>query len=265
VAGYLTRLQGYVYDGEHLAATDLKNGQFVNIANNKATALSSVTDTKARVVALNGPFGMRGLQAEVIQQGSSEVYFVENVVHEEGIGAFDERNFGPAANEHARIHRLLAGEAFVVSSDIIDPTGFAIGEWFYIGEAAQEAAAMTVTKVVTKVVDTSETTDITGAALDEFVLDEGDVIHYSVTVKNTGDLALTGISLADPMYTGGPATIASLASGATSSAISYTHAVTAEEAGTTVVNEATATAAHPRRTGTVLTALGQASVGFVQA
>ncbi len=47
--------------------------------------------------------------------------------------------------------------------------------------------------------------------------DQGDTLPYSFTVKNTGDLALTGVTITDPSATisGGP--IASLAAGATNS------------------------------------------------
>lgn len=265
MAGYLTRLQGYVYDGEYLAATDLKNGQFVNIASNKATALSGVTDTKAKVVALEGPFGMDGVRADVVTQGDSEVYMVENVQSSESVGVYDETTFGPAAGEAARIHRLMAGEEFIVSSDILSPANFIVGDWFWVGQTTQLVPSMAVTKTVTKIVDVSEEpdADITGAAMDTFVLAEGDKIVYAVTVENTGDLPLAAIVVDDEMNLGGPQTITTLAVGATSGVIAYDHTVTALEAGTEVSNTVTATCAHPRRAGVNITATAVAASGYV--
>lgn len=264
MAGYMIRLQGYSYEGEYLANADLLNGELVYInSSNKVAAISTSKDMILRVVGLEGPYGMSGLRLVVEEQGSDEVFLVENLP--EGECEFDETTYGPSADEYVRMHRLLAGEEFYVSSAIIDPTGFQVGDWIYVGEDELPIAEMTVAKTVTKVVDVSEEPDddITGATLDTFALAEGDIIHYSVTVKNTGDLALAAISLADPMNDASPATIASLAIGATSSATTYTHTVTAEEAGTSVENTATATCAHPRRAGVTVTATDSAAVGFV--
>lgn len=262
MAGFLTR-GGHIYDGEYLTLATLKNGQFVNIVSNIATALSGASDTKAKIVAIEGPLGMAGVRAEVVTQGDSEVYIVENVNPTESTGVYDETTFGPLVGEFARIHRLLSGEEFLVSSDIVSPTGFVIGDWFWIGEAAQLVPSMAVVKIVSKVVDTSVPADITGVGLETFVLAEGDVIHYAVTVENTGTLPLTTISVADPMNVATPTAIASLAVGVTTDPTAYTHTVTALEAGTVVSNTATATCASPRKTGVTVTASATATVGVL--
>ena len=259
MAGYMIKLNGYSYEGEYVAAADLLNGALVNIASNEATALSASKDMKFRILALEGPYGMSGLKLVVEEQGDDEVFLVENLP--EGEAAYDETTYGPASGEHVRMHRLLAGEEFYVSSAIIDPTGYSVGEWLYAGEDEQQTASMTVAKTITKVVDTSETADITGESLATFVLAETDVIHYSVTVTNTGDLALAAISVTDPMKGETPGTVSTLAKDATSSAITYTHVVTAEEAGTVVSNTATAVCAHPRRPGVNITATKTATIG----
>lgn len=262
MAGFMTRLQGYVYDGEYLATTALVNGQFVNIVSNKATALAAASNTKAKIVAIEGPFGMAGVRAEVVTQGDSEVYIVENVPATESTGVYNETTFGPAINEPARIHRLMSGEEFLVSSNVVSPTGFVVGDWFWVGEAAQLVPAMEVVKIVSKVVDATGPTDITGVSLETYELAEGDTIHYAVTVENTGALLLTAIALEDEMNSESPVAIASLAVGATTTPTAYTHVVTAEEAGTVVINTAQATCAHPRQTGTLM-AYDVASVGVV--
>lgn len=262
MAGYMTKLQGYVYDGELTAADNLVNGQFVTVnENEKVEAIDTPQDMVVSVVSLENVQGRKGMRCTVKEAGDDLVYLVENIP--EGELVYDESAYGPKAGEFVRKHRLLAGEEFVISEDIVSPTGFVPGEWFYVGEDAKIPAEMTVTKTITKVVDTSESSDITGEDLDSFVLAEGDVIHYSVTVKNTGDLALTDISLDCPEDSNSPTTIATLAKGATSNAVTYTYTVAAEEAGTSVTNTATATAAHPRFAGKTITAGAEVSVGFV--
>ena len=264
MAGYMTKLQGYVYEGEFNADENIKNGAFALInSSNKVEPVSTAKDTILRVIGLNGPFGMAGMSLLVVKQGANPIYLVENLPQDDYTGTYDERTTGVADGYKVRMHRLLAGEEFIVSSDVISPTGFVVGDWLYAGEAGLQIPGMSVTKTVTKVVDTSEVADIEGENLETFVLAEGDVIHYSVTVENTGDLALSAISLADPLNSASPVAIASLASGATSDAVVYTYVVLAEEAGTAIENTATATAAHPRRSGVTVTASDSATVGYV--
>lgn len=264
MAGYMTKLKGYVYEGEYNADGNIKNGAFALInSSNKVEPVTTAKDTILRVIGLNGPFGMAGMSLLVVKQGANPIYLVENLRQDDYTGTYDERMAGVVDGDKVRMHRLLAGEEFIVSSDVISPTGFVVGDWLYAGEAGLQIPGMVVTKTVTKVVDTSEAQDITGAGLATFVLAEGDVIHYSVTVENTGDIPLTAISVADPMNEATPVVIETLAVGATSTPVTYTHVVTALEDGTVVENTATATATHPRRPAVTITASGPATIGVL--
>ena len=82
-----------------------------------------------------------------------------------------------------------------------------------------------------------------------------DVITFTVKVTNSGDVALTNVTVVDPMMEGGQTVIASLAVGATET-ITYTHTVTeADVAAGKVENTATATSTEipdgPSATATV--------------
>lgn len=135
MAGYMTKLMGYGYEGDVLAASDLKNGQFVTIVGQEAAALTAASDLLIKVVELEGPYGMSGLRCAVEGPGKDAVYLVENIPDKM---IEDERQAGPKAGEDARIHRLLAGEEFLVSGDLIDPAAFAVGDFFYAGKNIPE-------------------------------------------------------------------------------------------------------------------------------
>lgn len=140
MAGYMTKLQGYVYDGEHVAATALVNGNFVYVdSDNKAAPIAAETDVKLRVKALEGPYGMTGLRLVVAEQGDNEVFLVENLP--EGEAEYDETTYGPAIGEYARIHRLLAGEELLVSLTSI--VGINVGDVITIGASAGAFPAAT--------------------------------------------------------------------------------------------------------------------------
>ena len=133
MAGYMSKLASYLYDGEHVAATALVNGNFVYVdSNNKAALIAEETDVKLRVKALEGPYDMTGLRLVVAEQGDDEVFLVENLP--EGEAEYDETTYGPAAGEYARIHRLIAGEELLVSLASI--AGISLGDVITIGASA---------------------------------------------------------------------------------------------------------------------------------
>lgn len=135
MAGYMTKLMGYGYEGDIPAASDLKNGQFVSIVGQEATALTAASDLLIKVTELEGPYGMPGLRCTVEGPGNDAIYLVENIPNKM---IEDEREAGPKEGEDARIHRLLAGEEFLVSGDLIDPTAFVVGDIFYAGKNIPE-------------------------------------------------------------------------------------------------------------------------------
>ena len=76
---------------------------------------------------------------------------------------------------------------------------------------------------------------------------ENGTITYTITVKNTGDVDLTGVTVTDPMMPDSVSgVIGNLAAGHTSTAITYTHTVTAAEvAAGQVTNTATVEGSGP--------------------
>lgn len=261
MAGYMTKLQGYVYDGEHVANAAMKIGSLVTVTAGKVVALDAATDMVLRVVGLKSPYNMNGMIFRVINQGTTPVYLVEGLTNQHDD---DDHTLSVVKKDaYVRMHRLLVGEEFTVSTDIIAHTDFIVGDWLYAGEVAIQVPSLEITKIVTKVRDTSASADITGGSLATFVLVEGDVITYSVTVENTGDLALGTITLTDPQKPSGVGTISSLAAGATSSAVVYTHTVSSEEDGIVINTAATASAVHPRRPTVTITDTDSKSIGVL--
>ena len=80
MAGYMTKLQGYVYDGAHIAAEKLQNGVFAKITTDGVKKLDGAADAKLRV-APDGKttlWGMPALTMDVVSVGADEIFFVEN-------------------------------------------------------------------------------------------------------------------------------------------------------------------------------------------
>ena len=78
MAGYMTKLNGYVYNGAFVAGEKLQNGQFAEIADGAVVACKGAKDTVLRVAEKTSLWGMDALVLDVVSCGEDEVFFVEN-------------------------------------------------------------------------------------------------------------------------------------------------------------------------------------------
>ena len=84
--------------------------------------------------------------------------------------------------------------------------------------------AIAVVKTIAQVVRGDEM--FTGDALEGYIADLGDVITYSVTVKNTGNVDLANVELTDAMWKDEAEAVGEIAQGGQSAPFTYTHTVT---------------------------------------
>lgn len=78
--GYFTKLNGYVYDGAHIAAEDLHNGDFVEITENGVEKIAEAGDAVLRVAPdgkLSNYWGHPALTLDVVSDGTKEYFMVE--------------------------------------------------------------------------------------------------------------------------------------------------------------------------------------------
>ena len=91
MAGYVTKHQGSIYNGEYVAGEELENGMFVALA-------ADGTWMKAATATLTNP-----------------LYFVENEFDDIPEDLTDESEMKIRKGKHVKAHRLLAGEEFVMT------------------------------------------------------------------------------------------------------------------------------------------------------
>lgn len=142
MAGYMTKLQGYVYDGAHIAAEKLQNGVFAKITTDGVKKLDGTADAKLRV-APDGKttlWGMPALTMDVVSVGADEIFFVENEWDINDNEEYDTSKYELEAGKLVRMHRVLPGEQLIMS----------VAEELYntakVGDAMAPAAGGTVAK-----------------------------------------------------------------------------------------------------------------------
>lgn len=145
MAGYMTRLNGYVYDGHHKAAAALTNGLFVeiNAANKVAPIAAAKTGLKMKVAEKTTLFGLPAVRLDVIANGDGGVYFVENEWDVNDGGDYDEANYTLAADKFVKMHMPVVNDQLIVS---VNDTLYAA---LAVGDIVNPAANGTIAKATT--------------------------------------------------------------------------------------------------------------------
>ena len=116
--GYMTKLQGYVYEGEWVngESDPVPNG-IVMVQNGNALELPSADSTTKfvckEVTTIYGEVGYRF----VVDKLNKRYYFVENGMDDFNDGGeYDNRNYVTKAGELLRAHPLLVGDEFLTNA-----------------------------------------------------------------------------------------------------------------------------------------------------
>ena len=121
MAGYMTKLQGYVYEGELVngAAAAVENG-IVMVAGTSTNAGKLVlpsADTTSKLLCKEVTTIYDGVTAYrfVVQSLAKSYYFIENGYDINDSAAYDKRTYTTPVGAELRAHPLLVGEEFVTT------------------------------------------------------------------------------------------------------------------------------------------------------
>lgn len=119
MAGYMKKLNGYVYDGEHVANAAMPNGIFVEIdaTTNKVKPIAAAGDTEYRVDAKTTLWMKPALVLNVIKEGDLEQYFLENEFDLVGVPDYDSADYQCKAGEYCRMHRPVINDQLIMTVD----------------------------------------------------------------------------------------------------------------------------------------------------
>lgn len=114
MAGYFNKLMGYMYDGCYVAGEELENGIFVKVAAGKATA-SAGASLKMKVLEKTDFAGKPAIEVLVVNQGTEEIYMVENLFDFNDGAAYDAATYKIPAGAHVRLRRPENGDHMIIT------------------------------------------------------------------------------------------------------------------------------------------------------
>ena len=115
MAGYMKKLNGYVYDGEHKAYAAMANGIFVEIGANGVVPITAAGDTEFRVDEKTTLWGAPALVLNVILEGDKEQYFLENDLDTGLLNEYDYTTLTCKVGDYCRMHRPVINDQLIMT------------------------------------------------------------------------------------------------------------------------------------------------------
>lgn len=130
MAGYMKKLNGYVYDGEHVANAAMPNGIFVEIdaSTGKVKPITSAGDTEYRVDAKTTLWMKPAVVLNVILEGDKEHYFLENEFDLAAVPDYDSADYQCKAGQYCRMHRPVINDQLIMSVDSTLYASLSVGD-----------------------------------------------------------------------------------------------------------------------------------------
>lgn len=128
MAGYMTKLQGYVYEGELVngAADAVPNGILMvqGATTNAGKLVMPAADTTTKLICKEVTTIYDGVTAYrfIVDSLNKRYYFVENGFDINDAQAYDKRTYTTPVEAELRAHPLLVGEEFVTTAVTGTPT-----------------------------------------------------------------------------------------------------------------------------------------------
>lgn len=122
MAGYMTKLQGYIYEGELVngAADAVPNGILMvqGTGDNANKMVMPAADTNSKFICKEVTTIYDGVTAYrfIVDAVAKRYYFVENGFDINDSQAYDKRTYTTAVGAELRAHPLLVGEEFVTTA-----------------------------------------------------------------------------------------------------------------------------------------------------
>lgn len=138
MAGYMRKLNGYVYEGSYAAGEELANGVFVELVNVEgelvAKKLTAAKGPTLRVKERTLLWGEYAIVATVVEAGADEVFFVENEWEINDAQDYNEALYTVKAGHLVKMHQPVKNDELIMT------VPEAVYNALAIGDLAQPAA-----------------------------------------------------------------------------------------------------------------------------
>jgi len=115
MAGYFTKLNGHVYEGEYKAGETLANGVFVSIASGEVKKLTAAGDAEFRIDEKTTLWGLPAVRMTCVYEGTKELYLVENEFEDYGDKELDWAAYTVPIGHYVKMRKPESGDQLIIS------------------------------------------------------------------------------------------------------------------------------------------------------
>lgn len=114
MAGYMRKLNGYVYDDAHVAAEKLTNGLFVKITADGVKKLTETSNATFRVAEKTTLWGEPAVVLNTVKEDVG-LYFVENEWDVKGAGDYNLAGYEINIGDYVKMHQPVRGDQLITT------------------------------------------------------------------------------------------------------------------------------------------------------
>lgn len=115
MAGYFTKLNGRVYEGEYKAGEALANGDFVSIVSGEVKKLTGAGTAEFRIDEKTTLWGLDAVRMTCVYEGTGDVFMVENEWEDYGDKDIDYTTYTVPAGHYVKMRKPEVGDQIIVS------------------------------------------------------------------------------------------------------------------------------------------------------
>ena len=113
MAGYFTKLNGYVYSGEYVASTDIENGTFVTLDTSNEVIVATTGSMEFVCVEKTDIFGLPALRLRCTEEDGTQ-FIVEQDNEADYVGEYDERHRKAEAGKLVKMRTPVVGDEILL-------------------------------------------------------------------------------------------------------------------------------------------------------
>ena len=128
MAGYFTKLNGRVYEGEYVAGEELANGVFVSITANGVKKLTAAGDAEFVIDEKTTLWGAPAVRMHCAYEGTKDAFLVENEIEDYGDRDLNGALYTVPAGHYVKMRAPEKGDQIIITVDSTTYAALAVGD-----------------------------------------------------------------------------------------------------------------------------------------
>lgn len=128
MAGYFTKLNGHVYEGEYVAGETLANGDFVSIVSGEVKKLTAASDEEFVIDEKTTLWGVEAIRMHCVKEGDGNVFVVENEWEDYGDKDINLATYTVPTGHYVKMRAPEKGDQLIITVATATYSALSVGD-----------------------------------------------------------------------------------------------------------------------------------------